>query len=107
MRKNIRKPASRLRALFAVREAFSSLKLFFSACKAWRKGNYPLFPKKTILLAALAFIYVLSPIDVIPDVLAGAGWMDDAAVLAFLFRQIAKELADFAALQTDGADDVK
>ncbi|MDI5791413.1 DUF1232 domain-containing protein [Bacillus licheniformis] len=35
------------------------------------------------MLAALAFIYVLSPIDLIPDVLAGVGWLDDAAVLAF------------------------
>jgi|GEM_PF-1342239 len=95
MRQMMKKPVSRLRTVFAVKEAYSGLLLFFRAFRAWRKGYYPLFPKKTILLAALAFIYVLSPIDLIPDVLAGIGWLDDAAVLAFLFRQITKELDGF------------
>ncbi|MFN2745948.1 MULTISPECIES: YkvA family protein [Bacillus] len=98
----MKKPISKLTAFFAVKEARSGLILFFSAFKAWRKGEYPLFPKRTIFLAALAFIYVLSPIDLIPDIIAGAGWLDDAAVLAFLFRQIAKELAEFDALHEKG-----
>ncbi|MBU8787173.1 MULTISPECIES: YkvA family protein [Bacillus] len=87
----------KLKALFAAREALSGIPLFFRAFRAWRKGDYPLFPKKTIWLAAIALVYVLSPVDLIPDVLAGAGWIDDAAVLAFLFRLIAKELEDFEA----------
>lgn len=95
MRQMMKKPVSKLRTVFAVKEAYSGLLLFLRAFRAWRKGDYPLFPKKTILLAALAFIYVLSPIDLIPDVLAGVGWLDDAAVLAFLFRQITKELDGF------------
>ncbi|WP_145616207.1 YkvA family protein [Bacillus licheniformis] len=93
MRQMMKKPVSKLRTVFAVKEAYSGLLLFFRAFRAWRKGDYPLFPKKTILLAALAFIYVLSPIDLIPDVLAGVGWLDDAAVLAFLFST--KELDGF------------
>ncbi|KKB72264.1 MULTISPECIES: YkvA family protein [Bacillus] len=85
----------RLKALFAAKEALSGIPLFFRAFRAWRKGEYPLFPKKTIWLAAIALVYLLSPVDLIPDILAGAGWIDDAAVLAFLFRLIAKELEDF------------
>lgn len=78
-----------------LKEALSGIPLFFRAFRAWRKGEYPLFPKKTIWLAAIALVYLLSPVDLIPDILAGAGWIDDAAVLAFLFRLIAKELEDF------------
>ncbi|ASB89902.1 YkvA family protein [Bacillus sonorensis] len=89
----------RLKALFAAKEAITGIPLFFRAFRAWRKGDYPLFPKKTILLAAAALVYILSPVDLIPDVLIGPGWIDDAAVLAFLFRQIVKELADFEALE--------
>ncbi|KRT91464.1 hypothetical protein AB447_223640 [Bacillus glycinifermentans] len=87
----------KLKALFAAKEALSGIPLFFRAFRAWRKGEYPLFPKKTIWLAAIALVYLLSPVDLIPDILAGAGWIDDAAVLAFLFRLIAKELEDFEA----------
>ncbi|MEC3606834.1 YkvA family protein [Bacillus glycinifermentans] len=87
----------KLKALFAAKEALSGIPLFFRAFRAWRKGEYPLFPKKTIWLPAIALVYLLSPVDLIPDILAGAGWIDDAAVLAFLFRLIAKELEDFEA----------
>lgn len=87
----------KLKALFAAKEALSGIPLFFRAFRAWRKGEYPLFPKKTIWLAAIALVYLLSPVDLIPDILAGAGWIDDAAVLAYLFRLIAKELEDFEA----------
>ncbi|WP_221930972.1 YkvA family protein [Telmatospirillum sp. J64-1] len=34
---------------------------------------------KAILLAALAYLFM--PIDIIPDVLLGFGWLDDIAVL--------------------------
>ncbi|MCI0371094.1 MAG: DnaJ domain-containing protein [candidate division NC10 bacterium] len=42
---------------------------------AWLKRALPLI---------LGLLYVLSPFDLIPDVLIGPGWLDDLAVLALL-----------------------
>ncbi|MGH7376159.1 MAG: DnaJ domain-containing protein [Candidatus Methylomirabilales bacterium] len=42
---------------------------------AWLKRALPLI---------LGLLYVLSPFDLIPDVLIGVGWFDDLAVLALL-----------------------
>jgi len=42
---------------------------------AWLKRALPLI---------LGLLYVLSPFDLIPDVLVGLGWLDDLAVLALL-----------------------
>ncbi|MBI4412988.1 MAG: DnaJ domain-containing protein [candidate division NC10 bacterium] len=42
---------------------------------AWLKRALPLI---------LGVLYVLSPFDLIPDVLVGPGWLDDLAVLALL-----------------------
>ena len=42
---------------------------------AWLKRALPLI---------LGLLYVLSPFDLIPDVLIGLGWFDDLAVLALL-----------------------
>lgn len=39
-----------------------------------------------IILIILAILYVLSPYDILPDLLVGWGWLDDLAVLGFLWR---------------------
>jgi uncharacterized membrane protein YkvA (DUF1232 family) len=47
----------------------------------WRllvDSRVPLFPKLILLVAA---IYVISPIDLIPDVILGLGQMDDVAIV--------------------------
>jgi len=38
---------------------------------------------------------VLSPIDVIPDVIVGAGFLDDAVVVSFALKLIEKELTRY------------
>lgn len=44
----------------------------------------------TWLWIILALLYVLSRIDLIPDVILGWGWIDDIIVLILLFRYLAK-----------------
>jgi len=43
---------------------------------------------KRILIAVLAFLYVISPLDIIPDVVPVVGWLDDLGVLAWAARQL-------------------
>lgn len=38
----------------------------------------------------LAVLYVLSRVDLIPDVFAGWGWIDDIVVLVLLYRYLAR-----------------
>lgn len=44
-------------------------------------GRYPDVPRGTVATVAFALLYVLNPLDLIPDVIAILGWGDDAAVL--------------------------
>lgn len=39
-----------------------------------------------VLFTILALIYALSPYDILPDVLAGWGWLDDLVILYLLWR---------------------
>jgi uncharacterized membrane protein YkvA (DUF1232 family) len=55
-------------------------------------GRYREIPYWAIGATALALFYVLSPIDVIPDVLIGIGYLDDAVVVSFALKLIEKEL---------------
>ena len=40
----------------------------------------------TILLIILAVLYILSPYDILPDLVIGWGWLDDIVILGFLLR---------------------
>jgi DnaJ like chaperone protein len=41
-----------------------------------------------ILVIIAALLYILFPWDILPDVLAGFGWLDDAVVLGLLIRYL-------------------
>ncbi len=43
---------------------------------------------KRVLLGVLALLYVLSPLDLIPDWIPFVGWLDDIGVLAWAARQV-------------------
>jgi uncharacterized membrane protein YkvA (DUF1232 family) len=56
-------------------------------------GTQPL-PKenwKRGIIAILAILYVLSPLDLIPDVIPVVGWLDDLGVLAWAARYVFKK----------------
>lgn len=62
--------------------------------KSWRAGEYKM--KFTdIILPALALIYVISPIDLIPDFVLGIGALDDLAILALAIPMLMKEVDKF------------
>jgi uncharacterized membrane protein YkvA (DUF1232 family) len=43
---------------------------------------------KRVAIGLLAVLYVLSPLDVIPDWFPVIGWLDDLGVLAWAARQV-------------------
>jgi uncharacterized membrane protein YkvA (DUF1232 family) len=43
---------------------------------------------KRVAIGVLALLYVLSPLDVIPDWFPVIGWLDDIGVLAWAARQV-------------------
>ena len=66
---------------------FRMLKLYF-------KGEYKM-KFIDILLPALALVYIISPIDVIPDFIPVVGALDDLAILAFAIPLLMKEVDKF------------
>lgn len=76
-------------------KVWSHLQLLFEALKEWKRGTYPYFPKKSVVMLIAAIIYFVSPIDLIPDFLLGFGILDDAAIIAFVTKQLSKDLTEF------------
>lgn len=55
-------------------------------------GRYKEYNKTHLTLIVAALLYVVSPLDLIPDFLIGAGLIDDAAIIIWAFNEMSKEL---------------
>jgi uncharacterized membrane protein YkvA (DUF1232 family) len=64
--------------------------------RAYGEGRYRQVSGKNLALAGLGIIYLVSPLDVVPDFLPG-GFFDDAAVIGFIIKRIRTELVAFEA----------
>lgn len=79
----------------ALEEVWDNLQLLLAMFRSWVKGEYREIPTKTILAIIAAIVYFVSPVDFIPDFIAGLGFADDAAIIGFTIKQIAEELEKF------------
>jgi uncharacterized membrane protein YkvA (DUF1232 family) len=74
---------------------WSQLKAFFRLLKAYINKEYTVVPWASIVLVTVAILYFLTPIDLILDWLPLVGYVDDAAVIVFVIRQIKVDLDKF------------
>ncbi len=55
----------------------------------------PTVPIKRKLIILAAIVYIISPLDLVPDLVPLLGWVDDVAVMTFLWAFISSELAKY------------
>lgn len=56
------------------------------------KGRYDSYSRAKLILIVALLIYIVSPLDFIPDWIPGAGFLDDAALLGYVVKLVDKEL---------------
>lgn len=59
------------------------------------RGKYNEVPLGTIIAITGILLYVLSPVDLIPDVLPVVGLTDDVSVIAFALKYVGKDLQKY------------
>jgi uncharacterized membrane protein YkvA (DUF1232 family) len=52
----------------------------------WAMLRNPAAPAVSKLIALLAAVYIISPVDLIPDVIPVLGWIDDGVISLLLFQ---------------------
>ena len=63
--------------------------------RAYYRGEYHEVTESALVILIAAVIYVVSPLDVIPDAIPAIGFLDDATVVALATQRIRQELDDF------------
>jgi len=68
------------------------IKLLFSIIQDYLNGNYRDIPWYSIAAIVFALLYVLSPIDLIPDFIPVIGYVDDALVVSACLMMVETDL---------------
>ena len=80
------------RVLGDVQEDFFAL---LRMLRAVFQGAYKGVPWKSVVSGVGAILYFLNPLDVIPDFIAGVGFIDDLSVFGFVLTMIRVDLDAF------------
>lgn len=71
------------------------VKLFFSLIKDYWNKEYRELPFYSIAAIVATLLYVLSPIDLIPDFIPVVGLLDDAAVIAICLNLVGMDIDNY------------
>lgn len=72
-------------------EIVEEVKIFIDLVRDYVNGDYKEISTGSIALVTVGLIYLVTPIDLIPDFAIG-GFIDDAAVIAYILKKIQTEL---------------
>ncbi len=75
----------------------TDIRLMFALVRDYWRGEYRDIPWKSIAAIAGALLYVLNPLDLIPDVILFIGLLDDAGVVALCLKLVESDLHRYAA----------
>jgi uncharacterized membrane protein YkvA (DUF1232 family) len=59
------------------------------------KGDYKEVPIDTLSAFVIMIAYVISPVDLIPDIIPIVGWIDDFVVIRFILIYAKKDLKKY------------
>ena len=86
---------SKLKLVPRVGHRLADIPVMVAMLRSYVRREYTKVPLDTILLAVAAVLYVVNPLDVVPDVLAGLGYLDDATALGIVLNAIHSDVVDF------------
>lgn len=89
------KTAASKNATGPIDELFAKVKLLIGMISDTISKKYSAIPWGSLVSIVAALIYFVSPFDLIPDYILGAGYIDDGAVVAFVLGQINSDVVKY------------
>ena len=73
----------------------NKIKLIFEMIKDYTKGNYKNIPWKTISALSATLLYILMPLDAIPDIIPLAGLIDDDFIISLCIKFFSEDIEKY------------
>lgn len=91
----LRQVEAKLRTIPKIGDELAMIPIMASLIRSFVRGEYHQIPSGTIIAATGALIYFLSAVDLIPDVIAGLGYLDDISVIGVCIKLIKSDVDDY------------
>ncbi|MBR2030050.1 MAG: DUF1232 domain-containing protein [Clostridia bacterium] len=85
----------KLKSIPKIGEKLSHIPVFVSLIRSYIKKEYNEIPLGTLLAIISALIYVVAPVDLIPDIFPGVGHIDDAAVIGACLCLVEDDIKEY------------
>lgn len=95
LEKMLQKLERKLKTVPVVGSSLSYVPLMISLVRAYIKKEYEEIPVASIVSIIVALIYVVSPIDIIPDAIPGVGYLDDGVIVAGCLALVKTDIIDY------------
>ena len=91
----LQKLERKLKTIPVAGEALSRVPILISLVRNYIRKEYTDLPVRSIIAIVSGLIYLLAPVDVIPDVIPGFGYVDDLSVLTFCLKLVGDDVKEY------------
>lgn len=88
----LQKAEEKLKVIPKVGDTLAYFPILVSLLRSYFIKEYTEIPASSMVAIVSAIIYVVTPIDIIPDFIPVAGYLDDAAVIAVCYKLVKTDL---------------
>ena len=85
----------KLKSIPAVGDKLSEIPVWISLVRSYMKGEYKEIPIGSLVAIVAAMIYVVAPLDLIPDTIPVAGYLDDTAVVVACLKLVETDVVEY------------
>lgn len=81
------------------------IKLLFEMLRDYKKGNYNDTPWRSVAGITFALLYILNPLDLVPDFIPFIGVLDDLTVFTITLNLIGKDFDNYKMWRKGSVED--
>lgn len=88
-------------------EVQSEAELLVNMVKDTIRGRYKGLGKKNVIMIVAGLLYLVNPMDIVPDFIFGMGFADDLGVLVYVISRLSEEIARYRQWKKPQEDEVE